>query len=55
MATVRDYKQTLERFKGVVAITRGFLEEWRFELPSKDIIEYSIYDSKVHHDAEWTA
>jgi NTP pyrophosphatase (non-canonical NTP hydrolase) len=55
MATVRKYDQTLEHFKGVVAITRGFLEEWRFELPSKDIIEYSIYDSKVHHDAEWTA
>jgi NTP pyrophosphatase (non-canonical NTP hydrolase) len=52
MVTVRWYKGTVEGFENNVDILYNFIWDGGFEV-EKRITEFSIYDTKVSHDAEW--
>ena len=53
MVTLRRYTGTLEDFKSALERLKNLLRICNFEYNKKDIVEYSIYDSKVMHDDEW--
>lgn len=54
MVTLRTYEGAFEPFKEKVEKLRKTLELFEFDV-DKEIIEFSIYDSKVSHDAAWLA
>ena len=53
MVTIRRYTGTFEQFKCALDELKVRLTTWGFEYNKKDIVEYSIYDSKTSHDSEW--
>lgn len=54
MVTLRRSEGTLEKFNRTLADVKKRITEVGFKISEKVIVEYSIYDSKVHHDKEWT-
>jgi len=53
MVTLRRYTGTLEDFKSALVRLKTLLSVCGFEYNKKDIVEYSIYDSRVMHDDGW--
>jgi hypothetical protein len=53
MVTLRRYTGTFEKFKFELGQLKERITGWGFDFNQKDIVEYSIYDSKTSHDAEW--
>ena len=52
MVTLRDYECTYEEFQHSVSNLVELIKYHEFEV-SKEIIEFSLYDSKVSHDYDW--
>jgi phosphoribosyl-ATP pyrophosphohydrolase len=52
MMTLRRYKGTSEEVQDTISHIKGQLETSGFPV-EKEIVEFSLYDSKVTHDAEW--
>jgi hypothetical protein len=52
MMTLRRYSGTSEEVQELVAGIRAHIEEEGFAV-EKEIVEFSLFDSKVSHDAEW--
>ncbi len=52
MATVRSYTKTYEDFKNDILLLKNELCNNDFEI-QKEIIEFSIYDTKINHDSSW--
>ena len=52
MVTYREYQGTYELFKKQIQNLKEDLEANGFEL-EKEIVEFSIYDTKVSHDSAW--
>lgn len=53
MVTLRKHDGTYEMFKHELEILKNILSEvYSFEL-EKEIVEFSIYDTKVSHDFKW--
>lgn len=52
MTTYRRYLGTYEEFKKKVEAAQELLDLEGFNV-EKEIIEFSVYDSKVNHDASW--
>lgn len=53
MVTLRRYTGTYEKFLFELTQLKERIQCWGFEYNKKDIVEYSIYDSKTSHDSEW--
>lgn len=53
MVTLRRYTGTYEKFLFELARLKERIQCWGFDFNKKDIVEYSIYDSKTSHDSEW--
>lgn len=53
MLTYREHYGTLEFFKETLAEIRKILIDRGFSISKKEIIEYSVFDTNVHHDSEW--
>jgi NTP pyrophosphatase (non-canonical NTP hydrolase) len=54
MVTMRWYSGYLEAFKVGVAGLKDTIKAGGFAYNERDIIEYSIFDSKLSHDNRWT-
>lgn len=52
MMTLRRYSGTAEDVQEEVSSIRALLDQNSFPV-EKEIVEFSLYDSKVTHDAEW--
>jgi NTP pyrophosphatase (non-canonical NTP hydrolase) len=52
MVTLRSYAGTSEAFRERVDAFKGVLEAASFAA-EKEIVEFSVYDTKVRHDGEW--
>jgi len=52
MITYRDYEKVFEKFKSHLDKIKNKLSNEGFEV-EKEIVEFSIYDTKMSHDAEW--
>ena len=52
MLTYRTYHSNLDEFDDVVATTETALNK-KFNIEGRIHKEFSIYDTKVSHDAEW--
>lgn len=52
MVTLRKYDGYIETFKEKLEKLKSSLESSEFEV-AKEIIEFSIYDTRVSHDARW--
>jgi NTP pyrophosphatase (non-canonical NTP hydrolase) len=52
MATLRRYTGTHEEFKAEAEALKANLNQAGFDVP-KVIVEFSIYDTKIAHDANW--
>lgn len=52
MVTLRDYKCTYEEFKEKLEQLKKQLDYFGFEF-EKEVVEFSIYDTKVSHDYNW--
>lgn len=54
MLTYRDYAGPYERVTAAVAHIGSTLRAAGYDV-DKEIVEFSLYDTKVHHDAAWLA
>lgn len=52
MVTIRDYKSQYETFKSWLETIKLDLTNSGFQI-EKEIVEFSIYDTKVSHDTKW--
>ena len=52
MVTKRDYNTTYEKFKKDIDIIESYFERHSYNI-EKTIIEFSVYDTKIDHDASW--
>jgi len=52
MVTLRDYKDQFESFKICLEDLKTSLANDDFQV-EKEIVEFSVYDTKVSHDSEW--
>jgi NTP pyrophosphatase (non-canonical NTP hydrolase) len=52
MVTYRDYKMMYEDFRAAVDALKQTLTSACFQV-EKEIVEFSVYDTKVSHDAAW--
>lgn len=52
MMTLRRYSGTSEEVQQLVADIKANIESSGFAV-EKEVIEFSLFDSKVSHDAEW--
>lgn len=54
MLTYRDYQGPYEKVQAAVDLIGAALRTAGFDV-DKEIVEFSLYDTKVHHDAAWLA
>jgi hypothetical protein len=54
MLTARSYEGTATQFQQRVKNIEATLKECGFDV-DKTIVEFSVYDTKVHHDSSWLA
>jgi len=52
MVTYRNYEMYYEDFKKKLEEIKAELHQFDFQI-EKEIVELSIYDTKVSHDAAW--
>ena len=52
MVTLRKYDGTYETFKDILELLKKDITDSGFEL-EKEIVEFSIFDTKVSHDFKW--
>lgn len=54
MLTHRSYTGTIEKFREEIMRAAGLLRSSGFEI-GKEIVEFAVLDTRVAHDASWTA
>lgn len=52
MVTYRDYKMVYEDFRAAIDALKASLLSGGFQV-EKEIVEFSVYDTRVSHDAAW--
>lgn len=53
MLTIRDYHVKAKEFQEIVDKAVLSLKEAQYKIPKKEIVEFSIYDTKINHDYLW--
>ena len=52
MVTLRNYTDPFEKFKTQLDALKSDLTNAEFQV-EKEIVEFSVFDTKISHDSEW--